>query len=288
MQQALHLRRKRAAVEEKERMNKDQEEEFCFGDHKKPFSPVSHLEETPALWVNAEGVTVTRLDKLEYPSKVPSRERIICLDLRRYEGSEDVKDITQSERIISWRPKGLEYKLAEFAAAAEAVKPEPPAPPVAAAAKPAAAPELPRMKSPRPMQQMQQTKAVPATGTMRTKQKEGKEGQGSTTQVRLAPPSALPKELADKESRKAQVSQKIEDAKRHYAAAREASIMRMGTTYQIPQADGTMKEFVLAHVPVEQARRHGFIQVLPESVVAAPPVKLVLNQRPPPPPPPVS
>lgn len=48
---------------------------------------------------------------------------------------------------------------------------------------------------------------------------------------------------------------------------REASIMRMGTTYQIPQADGTIKEFVLAHLPPEQAQRPGFMSVIEKNLI---------------------
>ncbi|GMS89162.1 hypothetical protein PENTCL1PPCAC_11337, partial [Pristionchus entomophagus] len=58
-----------------------------------------------------------------------------------------------------------------------------------------------------------------------------------------------------------------------------SSLPPQGQTYRIMDADGNVKEFMLAHVPVDQARRPGFIQVLNEPVPQPPPAKAATNQR---------
>ncbi|GMS89163.1 hypothetical protein PENTCL1PPCAC_11338, partial [Pristionchus entomophagus] len=183
-----------------EEEKKEEEEEFCMGDHKILRPATVYPEGTPASWVNGNGERVIRLDRIQYPTTVPSRERVICLDLRRYEGSEDVRDIKQTERIISWRGQGLEYYMSDQlaaiaaradAAAATAVLEAPPAPPLPPSSPPAAA-EGGRMKSPRPTQQTKNM-GSPAGQMMPSKQKQGMSSSGSS-QVRLVarPPPPPP------------------------------------------------------------------------------------------------
>lgn len=100
------------------------------------------------------------------------------MDLRTYEGSENVNDIYTVSRIISWRDEGSEYDLAQEAMKQqEAIVKEKEG--KGNSSRPPNQGSEQRMKSPRPS--IQSTKIIPSGGGRPTG---GKTGGQTSTQVR--------------------------------------------------------------------------------------------------------